>query len=174
MKSACRPVSPFAAQGDGRVRRAGHGSGAGVRTRGEWSSASSAGVSRRSAAGSLARNSLGYSGTAGGVSSCAAASGLSDGETTQAMSSRISATQRTGRADGACGPRGADLGGQSLPPLAAASPDGDVLFDGTLPAKGDRICGTVTCRGGRPFLAVAQERPMTCQPQPQAERAPAR
>lgn len=55
--------------------------------------------------------------------------------------------------------------------LAAATPDGDVLFDGTLSAKGDRMCGTVTYHGGQTFPAVAQKRPTTFQAQPQAERS---
>jgi hypothetical protein len=55
--------------------------------------------------------------------------------------------------------------------LAVASREGDVLFDGVLSAKGDRMCGTVTYHGGRKFAAVAQKRPTTYQPQPPAERA---
>ncbi len=55
--------------------------------------------------------------------------------------------------------------------MAVATPDGDVLFDGTLSAEGDRMCGTVTYHEGRTFPAVAQKRPSTYQPQPQAQRA---
>ncbi len=54
--------------------------------------------------------------------------------------------------------------------MAVASPAGDVLLDGTLSAKGDRICGTVTYHDGRTFPAVAQKRPSTYQSQPQAQR----
>ena len=53
--------------------------------------------------------------------------------------------------------------------MAVASRDGDVLFDGTLSAKGDRMCGTVTYHGGRTFPAVAQKRPSTYQSQPQVQ-----
>jgi hypothetical protein len=55
--------------------------------------------------------------------------------------------------------------------MVVASRDGDVLFDGTLSAKGDRMCGTVTYHGGRTFPMVAQKRPSTYQSQPQAQRA---
>lgn len=55
--------------------------------------------------------------------------------------------------------------------MAVASRDGDVLFDGTLSANGDRMCGTVTYHGGRSFPMVAQKRPSTYQSQPQAQRA---
>lgn len=55
--------------------------------------------------------------------------------------------------------------------LVAASREGDVLFDGRLSANGDRMCGTVTYHGGRTFPMVAQKRPSTYQPQPQAQRA---
>lgn len=55
--------------------------------------------------------------------------------------------------------------------LAVASREGDVLFDGVLSAKGDRMCGTVTYHGGRKFTAVAQKRPSTYQSQPQAQGA---
>lgn len=55
--------------------------------------------------------------------------------------------------------------------MAVASREGDVLFDGTLSAKGDRMCGTVTYHGGRTFPMVAQKRPSTYQSQPQAQRA---
>ena len=56
--------------------------------------------------------------------------------------------------------------------MAVAASEGDVLFDGVLSAKGDRMCGTVTYHGGRTFPALAQKRPSTYQSQPQAERAP--
>jgi hypothetical protein len=56
--------------------------------------------------------------------------------------------------------------------MAVASPDGDVLFDGVLSAKGDRMCGTVTYHGGRKFAALARKRPMTYQSQPQSQRTP--
>ena len=55
--------------------------------------------------------------------------------------------------------------------MAVASRDGDVLFDGMLSARGDRMCGTVTYHGGRSFPMVAQKRPSTYQSQPQAQRA---
>ena len=55
--------------------------------------------------------------------------------------------------------------------MAVASREGEVLFDGVLSAKGDRMCGTVTYHGGRTFPAVAQKRPSTYPPRPQAQRA---
>ena len=55
--------------------------------------------------------------------------------------------------------------------MVVASRDGDVLFDGRLSAKGDRMCGTVTYHGGRTFPMVAQKRPSTYQSRPQAQRA---
>ena len=55
--------------------------------------------------------------------------------------------------------------------LVVASREGDVRFDGTLSAKGDRMCGTVTYHGGETFPMVAQKRPSTYQSQPQAQRA---
>jgi hypothetical protein len=55
--------------------------------------------------------------------------------------------------------------------MAVASTEGDVLFDGTLSAKGDFMCGTVTYHGGETFPMVAQRRPSTYQSQPQAQRA---
>jgi len=55
--------------------------------------------------------------------------------------------------------------------MAVASHEGDVLFDGVLSAKGDRMCGTVTYHGGRTFPAMAQKRPSTYRSQPQAQRA---
>lgn len=55
--------------------------------------------------------------------------------------------------------------------MVVASRDGDVLFDGTVSAKGDRMCGTVTYHGGRSFPMVAHKRPSTYQSQPQAQRS---
>ena len=55
--------------------------------------------------------------------------------------------------------------------MAVASPAGDVLFDGRLSAKGDRMCGTVTYHDGRTFPMVVQKRPSAYQPRPQAQRA---
>jgi len=62
------------------------------------------------------------------------------------------------------------LSGNSIH-MVVASPDGDILFDGTLSPKGDRMCGTVTYHGGRTFPMLAQKRPSTYRWQPQAERA---
>ena len=58
--------------------------------------------------------------------------------------------------------------------MAVASREGDVLFDGIVSPKGDRLCGIVTYHGGRIFAAVAQRRPSTYQPQPPARPAPRR
>jgi len=55
--------------------------------------------------------------------------------------------------------------------MVVASPDGDILFDGRLSAKGDLMCGTVTYHGGEAFPMVAQKRPSTYQSRPQAQRA---
>jgi hypothetical protein len=55
--------------------------------------------------------------------------------------------------------------------MVVASREGDVLFDGTLSAKGDRMCGTVTYHGGLTFPMVAQKRPSTYASQPQAQQA---
>ena len=55
--------------------------------------------------------------------------------------------------------------------MAVASREGDVLFDGKLSAKGDRMCGTVTYHGARSFPMVAQKRPSAYPSQPQAQRA---
>ena len=55
--------------------------------------------------------------------------------------------------------------------MAVASREGDVLFDGRLSAKGDRMCGIVTYHDGRTFPMLAQKRPSTYQSQPQAQRA---
>ena len=56
--------------------------------------------------------------------------------------------------------------------MAVASREGDVVFDGTLSARGDRMCGTVTYHDGRIFPMVAQKRPSTyrSQPRPEQER----
>lgn len=54
--------------------------------------------------------------------------------------------------------------------MEVASPDGDILFNGTLSSKGDRLCGTVTYHGGRTFSMVAQKRPTTYRWQPRAQR----
>jgi hypothetical protein len=56
--------------------------------------------------------------------------------------------------------------------MAVASPDGDILFEGALSARGDRMCGTVTYHGGRTFPMVAQKRPSTYRwrPRPQGAR----
>lgn len=56
--------------------------------------------------------------------------------------------------------------------MVVASRDGDVLFDGTLAANGNRMCGTVTYHGGASFPMVAQRRPSTYQSAPQAARVP--
>lgn len=84
---------------------------------------------------------------------------------------------------------GADYGGSLMPARTApvvlrkitvtgnkiqmvvASREGDVLFDGSLSAKGDFMCGTVTYHGGASFPMVAQKRPSGYQSQPQAQRA---
>ncbi|HET6942044.1 MAG TPA: hypothetical protein VFH89_07780 [Sphingomicrobium sp.] len=55
--------------------------------------------------------------------------------------------------------------------MVVASREGDVLFDGTLSAKGDQMCGTVTYHGGRTFPMVAQKRLSTYPSHPQAQRA---
>lgn len=55
--------------------------------------------------------------------------------------------------------------------MVVASRDGDVLFDGTLSANGNRMCGTVTYHGGETLPMVAQKRPSTYRSQPQAQRA---
>lgn len=55
--------------------------------------------------------------------------------------------------------------------MAVASPDGDVLFDGVLSAKADRMCGTVTYHGGRTFPALARKRPSTYQSPSPSQRA---
>ena len=54
--------------------------------------------------------------------------------------------------------------------MVVATREGDILFDGRLSAKGDRMCGMVTYHGGRTFPMVAQKRPSAYPPQPQAER----
>ncbi len=55
--------------------------------------------------------------------------------------------------------------------MVAASSGGDVLFDGILSTRGDRMCGTITYHGGRTFPMVAQKRPSTYQPQSLARQA---
>ncbi len=55
--------------------------------------------------------------------------------------------------------------------IAAASREGDVLFDGRLSAKGDRMCGAVTYHDGRTFPMVAQKRPSTYQAPPPVQQA---
>lgn len=55
--------------------------------------------------------------------------------------------------------------------MVVASRDSDVMFNGTLSAKGDRMCGTVTYHDGRTYSMVAQKRPSTYRSQPQAQRA---
>lgn len=62
------------------------------------------------------------------------------------------------------------LSGNSIH-MVVASRDGDVLFDGRLSAKGDRMCGTVTYHNGHSFPMQAQKRPSTYQSQPQAQQA---
>lgn len=42
--------------------------------------------------------------------------------------------------------------------LVVGSPEGDVIFDGTLSAAGDRMCGVVAYHGGQLFPMVAQKR----------------
>lgn len=54
--------------------------------------------------------------------------------------------------------------------MIVASREGDVRFDGTLSAKGDFMCGSVTYHGGETFPMVAQKRPSTYQSPPQAQR----
>ncbi len=49
--------------------------------------------------------------------------------------------------------------------MVVASREGDVLFDGKLSAKADRMCGTVTYHGGQLFPMVVQRRPSNYQPQ---------
>lgn len=63
--------------------------------------------------------------------------------------------------------RNINLTGNSIQ-MTVASPGGDVLFDGTLSAKGDRMCGTVTYHDGRKFPMVAQKRSSAYQPRPPA------
>jgi hypothetical protein len=54
--------------------------------------------------------------------------------------------------------------------MAVASREGDVLFDGTLSGKGNRMCGKVTYHDGSAFPMVAQRRPSTYQSRaPQAQ-----
>lgn len=65
--------------------------------------------------------------------------------------------------------RGITLTGNKIH-MVVASRDGDVLFDGSLSAKGDLMCGSVTYHGGETFPMVAQKRPSTYQSQSQAQR----
>ncbi|WP_147417606.1 hypothetical protein [Sphingomonas cavernae] len=58
--------------------------------------------------------------------------------------------------------------------MTVASPQGDVLLNGTLSAKGNRICGLVTYHDGSIYPMVAQKRPSTYQSQPRSQRVPAR
>jgi hypothetical protein len=58
--------------------------------------------------------------------------------------------------------------------MVVASPQGDVVLNGTLAAKGSRMCGTVTYHDGNVYPMVAQKRPSTYQSTPRAQRAPAR
>lgn len=58
--------------------------------------------------------------------------------------------------------------------MAVASPQGDVLLNGTLAAAGSRICGAVTYHDGSIYPMVAQKRPSTYQSAPRAQRVPAR
>jgi len=62
-----------------------------------------------------------------------------------------------------------DLTGNSIH-MAVASREGDVLFDATLSAKGNRMCGTVTYHDGSTFPMVAHRRPSTYHSQPQQAR----
>ena len=55
--------------------------------------------------------------------------------------------------------------------MAVASREGDVLFDGALSGKGNRMCGKVTYHDGSAFPMVAQRRPSTYQSQaPRAQQ----
>ena len=54
--------------------------------------------------------------------------------------------------------------------LVVASREGDVRFDGSLAAKGDFMCGTVTYHDGQTFPMIAQKRPSTYQSPSQASR----
>ena len=54
--------------------------------------------------------------------------------------------------------------------MVVASTEGDVLFNGSISAKGDFMCGTVTYHEGETFPMVAQKRPSTYQSRPQAQR----
>lgn len=55
--------------------------------------------------------------------------------------------------------------------MVTASRDGDVIFNGRLSAKGDRMCGTVTYHNGQTFPMMAQKRPSTYQSRPLAQQA---
>ena len=58
--------------------------------------------------------------------------------------------------------------------MTVASPQGNVMLNGTLSAMGNRMCGTVTYHDGSIYPMVAQKRPSTYQSQPRSQRAPAR
>ena len=62
------------------------------------------------------------------------------------------------------------LSGNSIH-MVVASTEGDVLFDGSLSAKGDFMCGTVTYHGGETFPMVAQRRPTSYQAEPRPQPA---
>ena len=55
--------------------------------------------------------------------------------------------------------------------MIVASGEGDVRFDGSLSAKGDLMCGTVTYHAGESFPMLAQKRPSTYASPSQAQRA---
>ncbi|WP_187107727.1 hypothetical protein [Sphingomonas xanthus] len=63
-----------------------------------------------------------------------------------------------------------DLAGDKIH-MVVASREGDVLFDGTLSPKGDRMCGIVTYHGGQSFPMMAQKRPSTYLSRPEAPNA---
>lgn len=58
--------------------------------------------------------------------------------------------------------------------MVVASREGDVVFEGRLSAKGDRMCGTVTYHNGRTFPMLAQKRPSAYPSQPPAQPTPGR
>lgn len=58
--------------------------------------------------------------------------------------------------------------------MVVASPQGDVVLNGTLGAKGSRMCGTVTYHDGSIYPMLAQKRPSAYQSTPRSQRAPAR
>lgn len=55
--------------------------------------------------------------------------------------------------------------------MVVASREGDVRYDGTLSARGDRMCGMVTYHGGQTYPMLAQKRPSTYRPQPRPQPA---